>query len=131
MPLHVPLDAKQWTEVERQAIRVFTKSFTPAWKLPPRQFSDWHDMALSRLDDPDVYYYDKPVVLLMNGKNFSATDIFLAGLKGIRNARSSAARARAGVRTRRRLPPARRRCAFASVQWRRSKRTEDYLTVMA
>ena len=42
-------------------------------------------MALSRLDDPDVYHYQKPVVVLMNAKCFSATDIFLAGLKGMKN----------------------------------------------
>jgi hypothetical protein len=79
------LGAKQWTEAERQAISAFIKTFTPAWKLPPGHFSEWHYMALSRLDDPDTYYYSKPVVVLMNGKNFSATDIFLAGLKGIGN----------------------------------------------
>jgi C-terminal processing protease CtpA/Prc len=42
-------------------------------------------MALSRLDDKDVYHYSKPVVVLMNAKCFSATDIFLAGLKGMKN----------------------------------------------
>jgi hypothetical protein len=78
-------DAKQWTEAERQAIAVFTKTFTPAWTLPPAQFSEWHYMALTRLDDADAYSYDKPVVVLMNGKCFSATDIFLAGLKGLKN----------------------------------------------
>lgn len=40
---------------------------------------------MSRADDTTVYHYAKPVVVLMNGKSFSATDIFLAGLKGLRN----------------------------------------------
>ncbi len=53
--------------------------------MPIGQFSDWHYMALDRLNDVDIYHYDKPVVVLMNGKSFSATDIFLAGLKGMKN----------------------------------------------
>src|SRR5262249_8736262 len=47
----------------------------------------WHYMALSRLDDPAIYHYEKPVVVLLNSKSFSATDIFLAGLKGMKNVR--------------------------------------------
>ena len=78
-------DAKEWTPKERKAIAEFTKTFKPQWELPKGQFSDWHYMALSRLDDPDVYHYDKPVIVLMNAKCFSATDIFLAGLKGMKN----------------------------------------------
>jgi hypothetical protein len=78
-------DAKEWTEKERQAVAHFAKTFKPEWELPKGQFSDWHYMALSRLDDPDVYHYKKPVVVLMNAKCFSATDIFLAGLKGMKN----------------------------------------------
>jgi peptidase S41-like protein len=42
-------------------------------------------MALTRLDEPNIYHYDKPVIVLLNGKSFSATDIFLAGLKGMKN----------------------------------------------
>jgi hypothetical protein len=76
--------AKEWTPRERQAVAEFAKTFKPQWELPKGQFSDWHYMALSRLADPDVYHYDKPVIVLMNGKSFSATDIFLAGLKGMK-----------------------------------------------
>jgi hypothetical protein len=75
--------AKEWTPMERQAVSEFAKTFRPTWELPKGQFSDWHYMALSRRDDPDVYHYDKQVVVLMNAKSFSATDIFLAGLKGM------------------------------------------------
>jgi hypothetical protein len=77
--------AREWTPRERQAVAEFAKTFKPQWTLPKGQFSDWHYMALSRLDDPDVYHYDKPVIVLMNGKSFIATDIFLAGLKGMKN----------------------------------------------
>jgi len=76
--------AKAWTEAERGAIAAFARTFEPEWRLPKGQFSDWHYMVLGRLPDPDVYHYEKPVVVLMNAKCFSATDIFLAGLKGVK-----------------------------------------------
>jgi hypothetical protein len=78
-------NAKEWTEKERQAVAHFAKTFKPEWELPKGQFSEWHYMALNRLDDPAVYHYRRPVVVLMNAKCFSATDIFLAGLKGMNN----------------------------------------------
>lgn len=77
--------ANEWSPRQRQAVADFAKTFKPQWELPKSQFSDWHYMALSRLDDPDIYHYDKRVIVLVNGKSFSATDIFLAGLKGMRN----------------------------------------------
>lgn len=42
---------------------------------PAGQFSDWHYMVLRRLPDSDVYHYAQRVVVLMNAKCFSATDI--------------------------------------------------------
>jgi hypothetical protein len=78
-------DSEQWTAKERQAIAEFAKTFKPTWSLPEGQFSEWHYMVLSRQDDPSVFHYAKPVVVLMNEKCFSATDIFLAGLKGLPN----------------------------------------------
>jgi hypothetical protein len=78
-------DAKEWTPTQRKAVAQFAKTFKPGWKLPEGEFSDWHYMALSRLNDPDVYHYNKPVFVLINARCFSATDIFLAGLKGMKN----------------------------------------------
>ena len=78
-------DAKEWTDEEGRAVATFARTFKPEWELPQGQFSDWHYMALSRLDDKSVYHYSKPVVVLMNAKCFSATDVFLAGLKGMKN----------------------------------------------
>jgi hypothetical protein len=77
--------AKEWTGPERRAVAEFAKAFKPERELPKGQFSDWHYMALRRLEEPGVYHYDKPVVVLMNAGCFSATDIFLAGLKGMKN----------------------------------------------
>ena len=61
------------------------QTFKPGWALPKGDFSDWHYMALGRIDDADFHHYEMPVVILMNAKCFSATDIFLAGLKGVKN----------------------------------------------
>ncbi len=80
-----PADAESWTEQERVSVAAFAKTFRPAWELPEGQFSEWHYMALSRLDDASIHPYSKPVVVLMNEKCFSATDILLAGLKGMKN----------------------------------------------
>ena len=77
--------ASEWSEAERSAISNFKKKFSPQWSPPEKEFSNWHYLVLSRMDLPNVYHYDKPVVVLMNPKCFSATDIFLAGLKGIPN----------------------------------------------
>jgi len=77
--------AAKWTEPERAAISKFKDKFKPQWNPPEKEFSKWHYLLLSRIDLPSVYHYDKPVVVLMNAKCFSATDIFLAGLKGIPN----------------------------------------------
>ena len=77
--------ASKWTEVERSAISNFKEKFKPQWNPPEKEFSKWHYLVLSRMDLPTVYHYDKPVVVLMNSKCFSATDIFLDGLKNIPN----------------------------------------------
>lgn len=76
---------RKWTTKERQAIAEFAKNFKPEWELPRGQFSEWHYLALNRSENRDLYHYDKPVIVLINAKCFSATDIFLNGLKGMKN----------------------------------------------
>jgi len=78
-------NATEWSVAQRAAVARFAKKFKPQWQLPKGQFSDWHYMALTRLKDPEIYHYRKPVIVLLNGKSFSATDVFLAGLKGMGN----------------------------------------------
>ena len=80
-----PEDSGHWSDAEKTAIATFRKDFQPEWDPPQDQFSDWHYMVLNRSSDKDVFFYDKPVVVLMDSGCFSATDIFLAGLKGWRN----------------------------------------------
>jgi len=72
-------------EAKRKAIQAFKKTFRAEWQTPDGKFSDWHYMLVSKSDDPSSYHYDKPVVVLMNDNCYSATDIFLGGIKGWRN----------------------------------------------
>lgn len=72
-----------WTREERAAIRKFEKEFEPEWMPPERDFSRWHYMVISA--GRPAYYYGRRVVVLMDGFCFSATDIFLGALDGLRN----------------------------------------------
>ncbi len=76
-----PKKSTHWTAEERKVISDFEKDFTPEWKLDENKFSKWHYSVVS----PNKNYYNKPVVVLMDGDNFSASDIFLAGFKGTKN----------------------------------------------
>lgn len=76
-----PLNSRRFSQADRRAIEAFRKRFQPAWEVPDGRFSDWHYMVLNRDADLDAFHYDKPVVVLMDAKCFSATDIFLAGMK--------------------------------------------------
>ena len=71
-----------WTTAERSAIDALARRFDPEWKPPDSQFSDWHYFVLNRDLNSKAYHYDKPVVVLMDNDCFSATDIFLAAMKG-------------------------------------------------
>jgi Tol biopolymer transport system component len=71
-----------WTPAERDAIVRFKRTFTPEWTPPPGEFSEWHYLVMSRVLNPRAFAYAKPVVVLMDEKCFSATDIFLSAFKG-------------------------------------------------
>lgn len=79
------LNASEWSTAQRAAVARFAKKFKPQWQLPKGQVSDWHYIALTRMEDPEIYHYQKPVIVLLNGKSFSATDVFLSGMKGMKN----------------------------------------------
>jgi C-terminal processing protease CtpA/Prc len=71
-----------WTPEEREAIARFKPTFTPEWAPPAAEFSEWHYLVMSRSTNPKAFAYGKPVVILMDEKCFSATDIFLSAFKG-------------------------------------------------
>ncbi len=49
------------------------------------QFSKWYYFVISPSEDKRYYHYNKPVVILMDRRNFSACDIFLGAFKGLNN----------------------------------------------
>ncbi|MFT7668224.1 MAG: C-terminal processing protease CtpA/Prc [Planctomycetota bacterium] len=71
-----PITADSWSESQRELITAFAKTFEPDWEVP-MGFSAWHYMLLSHSSNSSAYHYNKPVVVLMDGACFSATDIFL------------------------------------------------------
>jgi hypothetical protein len=74
-----------WSAAEREAIDQFKRTFRAQWAPPRDKYSDWHYLVLSRRPDLREPAFDKPVVVLMNAKCFSATDVFLSALKGMPN----------------------------------------------
>lgn len=80
-----PLAASRWTPAQRTAITRFAAGFSPQWHTPPGDFSAWHYMAISADTNRPGFHYDKAVVILLDERCFSATDIFLGAFKGLRN----------------------------------------------
>jgi hypothetical protein len=80
-----PEDWKGWSSAERTAINQAVKTFKPEWNPPQNQFSRWHYFVIGPATRPKYYYYDRPVIILMDTINFSASDIFLGAFKGWRN----------------------------------------------
>lgn len=70
-----------WSPAERDAIRQFRTTFRPQWNPPANEFSEWHYLVMSRDMNPDAFVYGRPVIILMDEKCFSATDIFVSAFK--------------------------------------------------
>jgi len=79
-----PAASAQWSAGERKHITAFLDSFKADMTLPADQFSAWHVMLLTRATNPKAYRYAQRVVVLMDERCFSATDVFLGALKGWR-----------------------------------------------
>lgn len=83
-----------WSTEDVAAIDAAMKSFTPSFKLPPGQFSEWHFMLLRR--EAFQYHYDKPVIVLCDEKCISAADGFLAAFSELPKATLMGAASRGG-----------------------------------
>ena len=77
-----PISSSEWSRKEKDLLKKFERSFKPEWE-PKGGFSDRHFMLL-RPGDVDIRF-GHPVVILMDGGCFSATDIFLGAFKGRSN----------------------------------------------
>jgi len=76
-----PEKSIHWTSEEQKTIALFKHHFKAEWNFDKNKFSKWHYSVVS----PNGDYYNKPVVILMDENNFSASDIFLGAFKGSRN----------------------------------------------
>ena len=76
-----PEKSTHWTKEEHKAIIDFKTTFIPEWSLDKNKFSKWHYSVVS----PNSKHYGKPVFILMDSENFSASDILLAAFKGSKN----------------------------------------------
>jgi len=80
-----PASSSLFDNSERKKINEFISEFRPNKQVESESFSDWHVMVHRIQDNPKSYYYKKPVIILMDSMNFSATDIFLNAMKGRKN----------------------------------------------
>lgn len=78
-----PANWPGWSPLEKAEIERFAREFKADWQPPNGHFSQRHYMVISH--EAGQPAYDKPVVVLMDGGCFSATDIFLGALKGLPN----------------------------------------------
>ncbi len=76
-------DDPRLDDAEQTLAKAFLKTFKPEWEPPAAKFSDWHVLMLSGGAAGDRY--QGKVLVLMDDRCFSATDIFLGALKGLPN----------------------------------------------
>jgi len=76
-----PEDYEAYTKAERKSIKKFKISFIPTKEVASEKFTDYHYMVVSPTNEQETYYYDKPVIVLVDEACFSASDIFAAGIR--------------------------------------------------
>jgi hypothetical protein len=77
-----PITSKVWSAGDRDLLGRLAARWKPAWAPAAGRFSAWHYLALR--PRPGLAPYRNPVVVLMDERCFSATDIFLGAFKGWR-----------------------------------------------
>ena len=80
-----PLSWRGWTAAELAAIAGLMATFQPEWAPPEAEFSDWHFWVLTKASNPQAFYRDQPIVVLMDQWCLSASDVILSALKGMPN----------------------------------------------
>lgn len=71
----------EFTKEEKDVIKEFKTYFTPSRIVQSNKFTDYHYMVVNPSKEKDAFYYDKPVVVLIDEGCFSASDIFAAGIR--------------------------------------------------
>lgn len=78
-----PPDAAQWSEAERAAIDGFLEDFQPEVELEDARFGPLHVSVLSPGGPGEGALADVPVVVLIDERCISASDIFAAAMKAL------------------------------------------------
>lgn len=68
------------SDAARRVVDAFRSTFEPEWTGADAAFGPWHFGVVT--PDARGRYVDVPIIVLMDGFNFSASDIFLSALKG-------------------------------------------------
>ncbi|MEN0003184.1 MAG: S41 family peptidase [Bacteroidota bacterium] len=76
-----PESSANFNAEERACIKTFKTNFQPQYAINDAHFSDYHYMVVSPTQAHGTYYYDKPVIVLIDSGCFSASDIFAAGIR--------------------------------------------------
>lgn len=79
-----PADHPRWSPAQREAIARFVENFRPVLDPPAEFFAPWH-FAMIEPGQDDAYYYDKPIVILIDANCFSATDVFIHAMSLLPN----------------------------------------------
>ena len=76
-----PENYSSFTTADKNCIADFKRSFVPKYVIEKDKFSDYHYMVVNPETIESRYYYDKPVIVLIDSGCFSASDIFAAGIQ--------------------------------------------------
>jgi hypothetical protein len=79
-----PREWSGWSPAARAALEAHVAAFEPQWRLPEQEFSEWCYLVLER-ERSRAPITTGPVVVLLDGGCFSATDIFLGALAQLPN----------------------------------------------
>jgi hypothetical protein len=67
-----PVTSSWYSETEKRQIQKFISNFKPEWNFMKHDFSDWYCFVVKPPRFSSYYRYQKPVVILMDARNFSA-----------------------------------------------------------
>ena len=76
-----PEESNEFSLEEKSAIQLFKMNFNPSDMLEDKEYSEYHYMIARPNESEKVFYYDKPVIVLIDAGCFSASDIFAAGMR--------------------------------------------------
>ncbi len=84
--------------MEQAVAESFLKTFTPAFEpVKPENFSPLYVSVLSASEDPAVFHYEHPIIVLMDSSCDTGTSVLLSAIKGMDNITLMGTHARGGT----------------------------------